>query len=177
MPQLNWNVIAVSLLYAAATGIFNLILGHKSQVEAWAQSNPKLAAVLKFTRALGLDPWNLFSAALLLLKGKLPAAQQANSPIAKVEQAKADAKLRAEAVDDTVRIGPLAVLLLAALSLHQAACHSAPPCSEDKLRAIDAAYLADVAKQCLPQYNTAAECPAYEGLRAKHSKALHEACN
>jgi hypothetical protein len=125
MPVINWNVILSGLLFAALTGIFNLILGHKSQVEAWAESNPKLAAILKFTRALGFDPWNLIAAISLIVQKKLPEAQKSDSVIAQTEQKKADAKLDA---DETVRVvpaGPLLVLLFVCSlpTLHGCAGH------------------------------------------------------
>jgi hypothetical protein len=177
MPTLDWNIILTGLLYAALTGIFNLALGHKSQVEAWAMANPKLAALLKLTRALGFDPWNAFSGGLLLLKGKLPAAQQADSPIAKAEQKKADDKLRETALDNTVNFGPpLLVLLFVGLCLSQQACAAKQlPCDDAKLRAIDEAYLLEVGKHCL-QYASAAECPELPALRAKHSQDLKASC-
>jgi hypothetical protein len=167
MPTINLNVILAAVGYAALTGLFNLLLGHKSQVEAWALANPRLAAILKLTRALGLDPWNIFSAALLLLKGKLPAAQQANSPIAKAEQQKLNVARLA---------GPLIVLLFCCSLPALHGCATAkPPCDEAKLRAVDAAYLTDLAKACL-QYPTAQDCPSYPGLKAKHEADLKASC-
>ncbi len=92
MPTINWNVILSAIAYAALTGVFNLLLGHKSQVEAWAESNPGLAAVLKFTRAIGLDPWGIIAALSLTFQKKLPEAQKADSVIAQRETVKAEAK-------------------------------------------------------------------------------------
>ncbi len=59
------------------------------------------------------------------------------------------------------------VLLACVLS-----CHTPPPCNEDKMGAIDKAYLNDLRRQCLSKYDTPEECPAYEGLKAKHSADL-----
>lgn len=39
------------------TGVANLLLSNKSQVELWAETHPKLAAAMKLLRAIGLDPW------------------------------------------------------------------------------------------------------------------------
>ncbi len=83
LPVLGWWML---------TGIINLAFAYKSQIEAWAEANPRLASLLKFTRALGFDPWNLLSSLKLFAQKKLPDAQKSDSPIAKLEQRKADAK-------------------------------------------------------------------------------------
>jgi hypothetical protein len=80
------------LLWGALTGILNLILTRKSQIEAWVTANPRVAAWAKFLRAIGFDPWAAHAWLLLLVKKKLPEAQRANSDVAKIEQRKADAK-------------------------------------------------------------------------------------
>ncbi len=75
MPELNWNAMLAALAYAALTGIFNLIFANKSQINAWCEANPRLAAALKITRALGLDPQHLWAALALVVKKRLPAVQ------------------------------------------------------------------------------------------------------
>lgn len=129
MPTLDWNTVLAALGYAALTGIFNLIFARKSQIEAWAESRPRLAALLKMTRSLGFDPWNALSALSLFFAKKLPQVQKSDSVIAQVEQQKASAKARADAAgDDTVHFGPpLLVLLVAGLCLSQQACSSWKP--------------------------------------------------
>jgi hypothetical protein len=92
MPELNLNAILAALGYAALTGIFNLIFARKSQIEAWAESKPRLAALLKLTRSVGFDPWNAISALSLFFAKKLPEIQKSDSTIAKLEQRKADEK-------------------------------------------------------------------------------------
>lgn len=119
MPTVNLNAILVGVAYAALTGVFNLVLANKSQIEVWATANPRLAALFKFTRAIGFDPWALFASMTLLFAKKLPAAQRADSPVA----------VRAE---ETVRIipsrrpgppfPPAAALLLLAFVAHSQAC-------------------------------------------------------
>jgi hypothetical protein len=159
------------LLWGGLTGIINLAFGYRSQIEAWSESRPNVAALLKFSRAVGLDPWNILSAIKLAATSKLPDAQKANSPVAKSEQRKADKRALDE--ENTVNFGPpLLVLVFVGFCLSQQACHSAPPCNEDKLRAMDAAYLADIAKACLPKYDVAEECPDYAPLKAKHEADL-----
>lgn len=80
------------ILWGAVSGVLNLMLTRKSQIEAWVAVHPTLAAWSKFLRSVGFDPWALHAWATLLVKKKLPEAQQANSPIAKLEQRKADLK-------------------------------------------------------------------------------------
>lgn len=55
-----------------ALGLVSLVLSHKSQIDDWAEKYPRYAAVLKFVRALGLDPWLLLQSLTLLIKGRLP---------------------------------------------------------------------------------------------------------
>jgi hypothetical protein len=72
-----------AVIYAVVTALFNLIFAHKSQIADWAEANPRLASVLKLTRALGIDPWNVISSLQLLFTKKLPTAQkngQFNAP-------------------------------------------------------------------------------------------------
>lgn len=95
--MLDKNTLLATLAYAVITGLFNLLLGHKSQVEAWAESNPGLAAVLKFTRAIGLDPWGIIAALSLTFQKKLPEAQKADSVIALREEVKAEQKAEEKA--------------------------------------------------------------------------------
>ena len=83
LPVLGWWLL---------TGIINLAFAYKSQIEAWAESNPRLASMLKLSRAIGFDPWNFLSSLKLFAQKKLPDAQKADSPIGKFEQRKADLK-------------------------------------------------------------------------------------
>ena len=75
------------LIYLCATGILNSIIGHKSQIDAWAEKRPTLAAVLKILRGLGFDPWMLVQAATLVAKKRLPLAMQ-DDPVAVVREEK-----------------------------------------------------------------------------------------
>lgn len=64
------------LIYGAITGLANLLLSHKSQIESYAQAYPKWSGVLKMLRAVGFDPWNFVSAISLWAQKRLPDAQQ-----------------------------------------------------------------------------------------------------
>ena len=72
MPELNINVLLTFAAYAAITGLLNLLLSERSRVDAWAEAHPRVAAVLKLLRGLGLDPWHLVAAASLFFTKKLP---------------------------------------------------------------------------------------------------------
>jgi hypothetical protein len=69
------------LVWGSVTGVLNALLARKSQIETWAESHPRAAAVQKFMRAIGFDPWNAISAALLWAKGRLPMAQKAGTTV------------------------------------------------------------------------------------------------
>lgn len=80
------------LLWGAVSGVLNLMLTRKSQIEAWITANPRLAAWSKFLRSVGFDPWAAHAWLTLLVKKRLPEAQRSDSPVARLEQRKADAK-------------------------------------------------------------------------------------
>lgn len=65
----EWYIL---IIWAAASGILNLLIGERSRVDAWALRNPRLASILKAIRAIGIDPWLLVSALNLLVKKQLP---------------------------------------------------------------------------------------------------------
>ena len=53
--------------------LFNLLAGHKSQVDAWCNQHPKVASLMKVIRGvLPFDPWLIIQAVYLLLTKKLP---------------------------------------------------------------------------------------------------------
>lgn len=56
-------------------GALSLLVSKKSQVDAWAESNPRVAGVMKLFRSLGIDPWMLLQSLSLIVRGKLPAAK------------------------------------------------------------------------------------------------------
>lgn len=80
MPQFIVNLFHnygsyVVILIAAY--LLNLLYGHKSQVDAWCNANPKRAAVMKLIRGiLPIDPWMIIQGLSLLFKGKLPVKWQ-----------------------------------------------------------------------------------------------------
>lgn len=56
-------------------GLLSLLLGERSRVDAWCNAHPRVAAIIKLVRGLGLDPWHLVATLQLLVRGRLPASQ------------------------------------------------------------------------------------------------------
>ena len=72
-----WHSHGVYVALFVAAYALNLLYGHKSQVDAWCNANPKRAAVMKLIRGLlPVDPWMIIQGLSLLFKGKLPAKWQ-----------------------------------------------------------------------------------------------------
>lgn len=65
----HWVWIAFAIFY-----LINLMLGHKSQLDAWVIKHPKMGGILKLIRGmLPADPWLVLQGISLLIKGCLPA--------------------------------------------------------------------------------------------------------
>lgn len=122
MPDPNQNPVLYAVLYAALTGIINLVFSRKSQIEAYALANPRLAAFGKLLRSVGFDPQNFWAFLTLLIKKDLPAAQRSDSVVALREEIKAEEKAAAERIDRMPPPPAVLVLLVATLSLHQSGC-------------------------------------------------------
>lgn len=166
--DLLFSYVLPLLAWGALSGVLNLIFTRKSQIEAWVNANPRLAAWSKFLRSVGFDPWAAHAWLLLLVKKKLPEAQQADSPIAKLEQRKADAKrLGDEPVSIIPPVPPLGLFLLLAwgsLLSTQSSCSPAAtakqlkdPCSELSLATVQAGCEVRIEREC----NGDPSCPAY----------------
>jgi hypothetical protein len=160
MPQVDWNLILTSLLYAALTGVFNLAFAKKSQINAWCEANPKLAALFKFTRMVGLDPQHGWALLTLLVKKRLPKVQ--TEPL--------------EAPAPKSRAVPPVMLVVLCLLLVGCASAARLPCDEAKLRAIDADYVAQVTAVCLPKHDRKEDCPEWPALKVEHKRRLAEEC-
>lgn len=74
------STLALIGWWLLATALVNLV-ARKSQVDAWCESHPKLAAVLKLFRAVGFDPWLLVQSFSLFVKGKLPEKLRNTLPV------------------------------------------------------------------------------------------------
>jgi hypothetical protein len=81
VPHLLAQVFAFlqPYLWYLALGVVSLVLSHKSQIDAWAEKNPRLAGVMKLLRGLGLDPWLVVQSLSLIVKGRLPVKVTAGS--------------------------------------------------------------------------------------------------
>lgn len=70
---MSWAwLLASGLGWYFLSGVLNLIAAHKSQIDAWVESNPRLGGLFKILRGMGLDPWLIHQGLTLLVKGKLP---------------------------------------------------------------------------------------------------------
>jgi hypothetical protein len=81
MPPLVHAVLVFLQPYAwyLVFGGVSLLLSHRSQIDAWAEQNPRLAGVMKLLRSLGLDPWLFVQSLSLIVKGRLPVKVTAGS--------------------------------------------------------------------------------------------------
>jgi len=178
MHDILVNYVLPLLIYGFITGLANLALAHKSQIESWAETHPKYAGFLKLMRAVGFDPWNLVSAVSLWAKKRLPDAQQ--------NGAKAVAQLKAESmrpppldeseITPVVKMTPL-LLLAIGFAFHAQACASAPPkppCDPTTLAVLTTECSAQ-AFECGRQGIPKTECPAIAECNAKLD-ARREAC-
>jgi hypothetical protein len=78
MPDLNdlltfdWKHLALLVLAALITGVWNLCVAKKTQIDEWSESKPRIAGALKIVRGLGLDPWVIWQGVVLIALGRLP---------------------------------------------------------------------------------------------------------
>src|SRR5690606_40061012 len=63
-----WSMVG---LYVAL-GLISLLIANRSQIDEWAEKNPRVAGIQKLMRSLGIDPWMLLQGLSLLIRGKLP---------------------------------------------------------------------------------------------------------
>jgi hypothetical protein len=148
------------LLYAFITGVANLLLSHKSQIEAYANSKPRLAALQKLLRAVGFDPWNFVAFVSLWAKKRLPDAQQNGAKA--VAALVASGSVRPPPKSEDVQLPPFfpggaAVLLLVCAFHAQACARSKPPCDQAKLAGVVAACTVQ-SQQCVNAGKSQAEC-------------------
>lgn len=66
----------ILLFYAGITFVLNLIFSKRSQIDAWCEANPKTAAVAKFLRGAGVDPWAIWQAVVVAFTAELPGYQK-----------------------------------------------------------------------------------------------------
>lgn len=66
-------------LWWLLAGLISLLVAHRSQIDHWAEQNPRLAGLMKLLRSVGLDPWMFVQALSLIVKGRLPKTVTAGS--------------------------------------------------------------------------------------------------
>ena len=72
ISHLHWQHFVVLALFFIVSALLNLLLSKKTQIDAWAEAQPRLAGILKIGRAIGFDPWGILQGWSLLITGKLP---------------------------------------------------------------------------------------------------------
>ncbi len=152
------------LIWGTVTGIGNFLLSRKSQIEHWAEANPRAAAWQKLFRAIGFDPWSLVAAWTLAAEGRLPFAQKAGATVV-------DGKIKPPSIP------PAALLCLAALAILAMACASEPvkpPCDASTLATITAACSAQ-AFECGEKGIAKEDCAAITECKAQ-LEARREQC-
>jgi hypothetical protein len=78
-PALAVLVFLKPYAWYLALGVVSLLLSRRSRIDAWAESQPRLAGFMKLLRAAGLDPWEGLEAVCLIVKGRLPVKVTAGS--------------------------------------------------------------------------------------------------
>jgi hypothetical protein len=63
-----WETLGLYLLL----GLLTAAISRRSQIDAWAEAQPRLAGVLKLMRAVNLDYWMILQGLSLLIRGRLP---------------------------------------------------------------------------------------------------------
>jgi hypothetical protein len=70
----------VFVLWAVGSGLVNLLLSHRTRIDAFATSHPRIAATLDVLRAIGIDPWMLVAAARNLMAKQLAPLEPTEPP-------------------------------------------------------------------------------------------------
>jgi hypothetical protein len=64
------QMLVVATVYYFAAGLIGAVLGRKSRIDEWCDSNPGLAIVLNFLRGTGFDFWKVLTQLQVLFKSK-----------------------------------------------------------------------------------------------------------
>jgi hypothetical protein len=151
-----WQV----LLYLAATFLLSLLLAKRSQVDAWAEANPRIAGLLKMLRGAGIDPWLIVQGVVLFATGRLPASLR---PAASTDEPPKPPKPPAGAAG----AGMALAFVLVAAALAGPGCGPPPaPCSQDDFQrgelALIVAGCATRRAQVCPGVGVDGDCPAVD---------------
>jgi hypothetical protein len=139
-----WAMWTVGTIVA---GLFSLLMSKRSQIDAWAESNPRVAGVMKLLRGLGVDPWLIAQGVMLIVAKRLPATKP------------------------TSRLPPLTVITLVLACLGVSGCAAFPgsqasECSETSLGIIVADCRLKVDREC-PPGGDIEQCPAVKECDAR----------
>lgn len=148
---------AVEHAWYLALGVISLLLSRRSQVDAWAEQNPRIAGVMKALRALGLDPWMFVQSLSLIVRKKLP-EKPSTSP--------------------KPTTGAAALVLALALAPGMVSCASGPTkpvCAPEQLAKIEVAFVAEATEACAGK--TIDTCEALPAIREKYAAKRKEWVN
>lgn len=161
MDEPAWKVAA----YAVASFLLSLLIARRSQVDAWAESNPRIAGAMKILRGTGIDPWLIAQGLTLVVAGRLPKWLRPPAPESTGDR---------PTPTDPPRRPPAGLigLLLIALGSCSAAPPQGPPCDQATLAGIVAECAVRVdecAGSGVPEEQCAAiaECDAKLDARAE----------
>jgi hypothetical protein len=145
-----------AILYVASA-LLSLLLGRRSQVDAWAEKHPRIAAALKLMRAVGLDPWLALQSLSLAVKGRLP-------------KPPADQDDDDKTPPDGGKPVHVFLTLVALAFVGCSAAQEPEACSEAQLAKLEAAFLAEAVTACKLEQRGYDTCEALPVLREKYDR-------
>lgn len=72
----TWPELRLLLIWGAITGILNLIVGRRPQINEWCKRYPRWAAWCKLWQAIGLNPWTVVDAVRVFASGRFEDAHK-----------------------------------------------------------------------------------------------------
>lgn len=164
MPDLtsltfDWKHLALLVLAACITGLWNLAVAKRTQIDEWSEANPRIAGALKIVRGFGFDPWTIYQGIVLIALGRLPAYTK--QTLAQVSKPNPKPPI----------LPIIMVGLLLGLLVWFCGCvrETVPPCDYQQLQ-IDKAACVLKTEQCADAGLDADTCPAVATCRATFIK-------
>ncbi len=65
-------LLGSGILWYFLSCVISFVLANKSQIDEWAEKNPRVAGFMKILRGCGLDPWLISQGLSLLVRKRLP---------------------------------------------------------------------------------------------------------
>lgn len=145
-----WAMWTVGTIVA---GLFSLLMSKRSQIDAWAESNPRVAGVMKLLRGFGVDPWLIAQGVMLIVAKRLPATSL-------------EPKTRRS-------LPPLPLLVLCFVAFILVRCAAAKPIPDDP--AARAAHFADAVRKAVKAKEDAKRF--YVAAEQRGDDAIRELCS